>query len=815
MSGRTRKLLVVLAGGGLLLVLVGVAAVLWVRTAVPDRDGEWRVDGLDQPVEVLWDEYAVPQIRAQSLHDAVFAQGFLHARDRLWQMELVRHAVQGRLSELMGEATVETDRFMRRLDLWSAARGSVALMEPDERALLQAYADGINAALTTRAGARPPELLALRHQPEPWEPAHSLAVGKMMSLTLAAYGESVAVARALRRLAPERAPFLFPAFPAWGATILESDSVRPPATPLSATDRRTAPAARAPTVRPPAPSPVPAQVAALVNGFSLAAASNSWVVDGRWTRSGLPLLANDTHLELQAPSLWYLVGLHAPGVASAADLSVVGLSIPGAPLVLIGRNRAIAWGLTNAYVDDVDLFLERVDPEDPGRYLTPDGSAPFEVRTETIQVRGREEPVVMPVRSTRHGPLLPLDPAGADQDTVLAVQWTALRPGTVFRGIIGFNLADDWPSFLAAADDMDDPHQNLVYADTAGHIGFVMGGTVPIRGEGLPAPVAPVPGWTGEWDWRGDLPFDQHPRVLDPAAGFIVTANNLQTLDPLGARISGTWNPPFRAMRIRQMIRDGGEYTAEDMHRMQLDVVDLYAQRYLDRAVEAARWAGLDEEAEQLAGWNGRADPESHAATLFYLWNEAVQAALARDLYGGDVGYFPSTAAGEVLESRRVAWAEDQSGRYREVVRQAMREVAPLADHPWGEANRAVHAHALAEVEVLDRLLGLNIGPHGHYGSPTTVNVAHWGFRSPAESFPFTTTAGPSERQVVDMGNLGATGGFVIGTGQGGVPFDPHYDSQVPLWRDGGLIPMPLEWAAIQARSVQQMLLEPGDGNDG
>ncbi|MEJ2504414.1 MAG: penicillin acylase family protein, partial [Gemmatimonadota bacterium] len=324
-----------------------------------------------------------------------------------------------------------------------------------------------------------------------------------------------------------------------------------------------------------------------------------------------------------------------------------------------------------------------------------------------------------------------------------------------------------------------------VYADKAGHIGYVMGGTVPIRGARRDAPVAPRPGWTGEWDWRGSLPFHEHPRAFDPPEGFVVTANNRQVAGPLAALISRTWNQPFRAMRIADMIRGGTPpYGPDDVLAMQMDVYDLYADRYLDRAVEAASDQGLDEAVALLRGWDRRADADSRAATLFYVWSERVRHALARDLYRGAPGYFTRASSSEVLERRAVPWADHPAERYREIAGPAMRRaVEDAAGRTWAETNRAVHSHALGDVALLDRLLGLDIGPAPHYGSPTTVNVAHWAFRSPEHDVPFTTTAGPSMRQVVDMGNSDGAGGFVIPTGQSGLPFSRYYDDQWALWR--------------------------------
>lgn len=771
---RILKVLLVLAA---VLVVGAGAVVLRVASALPSTDGTFRVQGLAAPVEVIRDEHGIPHVWAASIEDAVFAQGFLHGQDRLWQMELVRRAVQGRLAEVLGEPGLEADRFMRRVGLWRAALAALPQASPEERRLMEAYVAGINAARAADRGALPPEFLVLRYEPEPWRPEDVLAVGKMMSFTLSAYSEAVAVARAMARLGEERARHLFPAYPEWGESIL-----------------------------PPSPLETPPMAAALVDAFSIAAASNSWVVGGDRTASGKPLLANDPHLGLQAPSLWYLVGLHAPG---PDGLDVVGVSIPGAPLVILGHNRAIAWGMTNAYVDDADLFLERLDPADPTRYLVPGGSAPLEVVAETIAVKGREDPVVLEVRRTRHGPVIPVE--GMSDTLLVAATWTALESTSPMEGILGLNRATDWDSFLSAVDALDDPHQNLVYADTAGHIGYVMGGLVPIRGDRRPPPVAPVPGWTGEWDWRGALPFEEHPRALDPPRGFVVTANNRQTVEPIGHLISGTWQEPFRAMRITEMLEAArGPVDAHDMLTMQMDVLDVFARRYRDRAVEAAILADDSASADLIAAWDLRAEPDSRAAAIFYAWVEILRRSAARDLYRGDPGYFPRNSVAELLEHRSLAWREDGPAAYRAMAVEAMEAAGPLAaGRRWRDANRAIHEHALGDVAVLDRLLGLHVGPTPHLGSPTTVNVAHYAFRTPAQDFPFTTTAGPSMRHVVDMGNLDGAGGFVIGTGQSGIPFSRHYDDQRPLWTTGELLPVPLTREAVDALATRMLILEP------
>lgn len=776
-----RTLRGVVLGVVVLVLASGVAGWAYIRSAAQPRAGTEVVAGLEQPVDVLWTEHAVPHVFAGRLEDAVFAQGLLHARDRLWQMELVRRAVQGRLAEVMGEPALSADRFLRRLQLWEAAKVAVDSLGPVERRILEAYADGVNAALDAWDGALPPEFVLLGYEPEPWEPVHTLAVAKMMSYTLAAYGQSTSVARAVRRLSPDRLRWLFPELPGWGEF----------------------------TILPPAPPATPPLAAALIDGFSMATASNSWAVSGSRTASGHPILANDMHLELQSPSLWYLMGLHAPGTDTAPALDAVGVTIPGGPLVIVGRNRAVAWGMTSTTIDDVDLFMERVDPDDPGRYLTPDGSRPFEVVAESIAVKGREEPIVMQVRRTRHGPVLPLAD-GASGDTVLAVRWTAHQPTTIIRAISGFNLAADWEDFLVAADYMNDPHQNLVYADTAGHIGYVMSGTVPIRGDRRPATLVPRPGWTGDWDWTGELPFAEHPRALDPPAGFVVTANNQPVDGPRAALLAATWTQPFRAMRITEMIEDAqAPLTPAGIHAMQMDLLDLYARRYADRAAAAAEEAGLTAAARTLRDWDHRANAGSRAAALFYTWDALVRSAIARDLYDGPPAYFPRWTAMDVLEEGAVPWAEAPAAAYRAMAADAIREaVERVGGRSWGASIQAVHGHALGDVGLLDRLLGLDVGPHPTEGATFTVKVAKQTFQG-GDAVPFQVTWGVSQRLVTEMGNTEPTAGLVIPTGQSGLPFSRHYDDQMPMWRSGGLLSLPLDRGAVEASAEQRLRLDP------
>lgn len=781
------------------------AAIGYLRTALPDYEGEREVAGLGDRVEIWRDSAGVPHIWAASAEDLFFAQGYVHAQDRLWQMELFRRVADGRLAEVLGADLLESDKFLRTIGLGRAARAGLATLDPRRRSWLEAYAAGVNAWLDGHRGALPPEFVALRFRPARWEVEHSLMLEKIMAWDLAAYQRGLDLARAVRQLGPERAAFLAPEYPDWGVQILG--------------DSR-GDAWRSGPRLPQLPPAVPPVAAALLDALSITRASNAWVAAGERTRSGKPILANDMHLALTSPSLWYLAALHG------GDFEVVGMTLPGAPFVVAGHNRAIAWGLTNAYVDDADLFLERVDPADSTRYLTPEGSLPFEVFVDTISVRGVRESILFPVRWTRHGPILNGVEGRAAGEDLIALRWVGHDPSRTWQAMAGLNLASNWAEFVAAVGDFNNPHQNVVYADTAGHIGYYMGGRVPLRGAGQRPPQLPVPGWSGEWEWVADLPFAEHPQVLDPAVGYVVTANNRQVAGPVGELISTSWEEPFRAQRIRDLLEGGGPFDAMEVHRQQLDIRDAFAERYRDLAVAAAEKAGLTEASGLLRGWDLEARADSRAAALFYTWHERLRRQAALSLYqvaGGAGGqgrgeqsgaerngqdlWFPRDALTTILERRALPWvegggAEELAARSALALREADSIVGGMN---LGQLQVVVAEHPMGKIAILDRLLDLNVGLAPLGGSATTVNVAH----RTGSGYPRRVTYGASQRHVVDMGDVDGAGGFILPTGQSGIPFSKHYRDHFERWRAGGLWMIPLDRERARARSIYELTLRP------
>lgn len=771
---RRRVILTTIAALILLAAVLAVGGLLYVRGVKPDYDESVASAALAAPVEIWHDSAAVPHIWAQNDDDLYFAQGYTHAQERLWQMELFRRVGEGRLAEVLGESMIDTDKFLRTIGLWRSAGRNEARLPPEQRRQLDAYVAGVNHWIDTHAGPWPPEFTTLRIQPERWSVRHTLAVEQIMAMDLSLYSGAAALTQSYRRLGAEKTKFLKPGDPAWGATIVEVPEI--PAMPEAA--------------------------AALLDALSITRASNAWVIGGARSASGKPILANDMHLALRQPGVWYLMALHAPG------MDVVGMTLPGVPNVIAGHNRAVAWGFTNVMLDDVDFFIERVDPADSTRYLTPGGSQPFTRLEETLKVKGRAEPIRFAIRVTHHGPVISDVEQRLRGSEVIAMQWAAADTSHSLLAFPRINKARSAQELLAALPQFDNPHQNIVYADTAGSFGYQMAGRVPVRGARKQPPILPVPGWTGEWDWQGYLPFAEHPSAPNPASGYAVTANNRQARGPIGDLISNDWDMPYRALRIREMILAAPKHDAAAIHRMQLDVTDLLAVRYKDAAVRAAAGARLDAVARLIAGWDGVAERGSAPAAYFYVWYETLRKSAARSLFGGSSGSIGRDALNAVLDSGSLPWL-DAAGRavLDSLSVAAMAKADSVArGKTWGDLHKVLVVHAIGEVAAVEKLLDLNVGPAPHRGSPTTVNVAQY----LARGFPITTSYGPSQRHVVDMANVDGAGGFILPSGQSGLPASKHYNDMFARWRDGGLWLIPLDRAAAERRVVHRMTIRPG-----
>lgn len=759
--------------------LAAAAVVFSLWRSIPPLKGRATLPGLGDSVRIVFDSLAIPHITATSDTDAFAALGYLHARERLWSMEVSRRAAEGRLSEILGSTTIDTDRFLRSLDIPRAAEAALATMPPPTRAILDAYVRGVNAWITAPARPLPPEFRVLRVRPEPWTARQSFEVARIMAWDLQSGSLELRLARAQARLGEVRVRELFPPLDSsefiirpgtgeWDSGAVGRSGWRASAAPQPNSPTATLRLAEIPTI--------PAEAEALLDHLSMSRASNSWVIGGGRTASGKPILANDPHLELRAPSLWYLAALASPGY------TVAGATIPGMPAVILGRNRRIAWGWTNVGVDDVDYVIERFSA-DTALVLTAQGWRDAEVVRDSIRVRGRPA-VPFTMRRTAHGPIVGVSPEAAatgGEVRLLALRWNAHDPSDELSAVLALDRAANWDDFLGAARLFRAPEQNWIYADVDGNIGCVLAGGVPVRrtGNGL----LPTPGWTDEGRWERYLDFAELPRVFNPSAGFIVTANNRVIGSEYPHLLSADWELPHRAARIRELIERQRQTTTDSVRQMQMDTLDVFARWAKDIAARAADSAGRTDLGAAFRAWDGTMGSDRTEPTLFYIWYRALQRLTFEDELGGT--YAPGAVLQAGMRAGSGPWFDDVRTPALEdlpaMSLRAMREAIPLAGtRRWGEVHTTLSRHTLGSAKPLQLLLHLNLGADPRPGSLYTVNVADFGALAP----PFVNTHAASFRQVVDLA-APEDGGLVVSSGQAGNPISDHYRDQKEPWQNG------------------------------
>ncbi len=807
--GLVRKLVLVFAGVLFLAASVVTVAYFYLQSSQQELEGTIRVSGLRDPVTVVMDSFAIPHLYAVGERDLFFAQGFVHASERLWQMEMFRRVAQGRLAELFGERALGADRFLRTLNLQGAAEKSLGALGEEARGVLESYAAGVNARIATWNGPLPPEFVILGIEPEPWEPLSSVAIGKVMALDLSAWRTELARFHAHAILPPEKAAYLPPAYPSWGATILR-DSVPIPF------ELGEGGLAWAPEDGEPAMDPVSAVTSRLEwqRTYRMLArlgfhASNAWAVGRDRTAHGGSLLASDMHLGLDAPAKWYIQALHA----EETDYHVAGVSLPGAPGVVVGYNRGVAWGFTNGMTDDMDFSIEALNP-DSTAYRDGDGWREFMVSPDTIWVRDREAPVVHPVRRTVRGPVITdvLPPLGA----TLSVLWVGARASTEIEGLLRMNRAMDADEFDAAVQAFDSPQQNVVYAASDGTIGYRLSGTVPLHLDGngsLPVEAERI----GDW-WSSFWPPSGLPAGREPDEGFIASANNLQAPNLFGL-LGSDYAAPFRAGRISERLAAGSRWTREEMAALQHDTHSGLADRVGPRATAAARRAGEDSAAVLLEAWDRDVGLDSRAASLFYAWFYRLRELVAGDEFQGEPWKeFPTMAFLRVLEEGDGPWVDDVRTDTLETLarleERAIRDaVEATGMRPWGELHLEQSVHTLGRSALIERIFRLNVGPYPSPGGPNTIRPDDYGRWSPLDSTswtpPYVGDYGPSERFVAVMGGEGSTGYLLLPTGQSGNPFSVHYRDMSLRWSEPRLIPVPLSKRGAEDRAIRRFQLRP------
>jgi penicillin amidase len=796
---RTRRAFAIVGIVLLVIAVVLAAAGTWfVRRPWPKVKGEITVSGLSASVEVIRDEWGVPHIYAQNEHDLFFAQGYVHAQDRLWQMEFNRRIGSGTLSAILGESTLSIDRYMRTLGLRRAAERDLALADEEMRTLLEAYAGGVNAYIESHRDRLPLEFTILGAEPEPWTPVDTLNWAGVMSLQLGRkYPMELFGAQLIATLGEEAAQQLLLPYPG-NAPVIIPPEARSYAwlqgIDISSDD----------------------SLAAILGEPAMFLGSNNWVVHGSRTATGMPLLADDTHLGLDMPSIWYENGLHGGRFDS------VGYSFPGAPLVIIGHNSRIAWGVTNLAPDVQDLYIEKLDdPAHPTKYLHKGLWQDLETTYETIEVKG-QAPVTLNVLATHHGPIVNQVIGDLAFSEPLALQWTALEGNRIFHSVMLLNLATNWEEFRQALSYWDAPSQNFVYADIDGNIGYQSPGKIPIRAPGHQG-LLPVPGWTGEYEWQGYIPFDELPNVLNPPTGFIATANNRVVPDDYPYHLAYYWASGFRAQRITDLLAANSSVTIEDVR-------DIHAQTY-SLPAETLRPYLLASEPEDemqakaldlVEAWDLYLEADRAGASVYQTWYWFLVQNTFRDELGEELlsnyqnSYHLLTML-ELMPQDDSPWFDDtttpQVETRDDIVRRSLADaVAWLSDRygdnpetwEWGRLHTKTFVHQPLGQSGIGLLEGVfSSDTIAARGDNYTVDAAAFD-----NNQPFAMGSGVSQRYIADLNDLDNSR-IIHTTGQSGHLFHPHREDFIPLWQSVEYHPMLYSRQAVESYAEATLTLTP------
>ena len=810
-----------IVSGLILLALAALAGAWWLASrSLPDYGASFTLAGLSAPVEIVRDSAAVPHIMARSDADALFALGFVHAQDRLWQMLMLRRSALGRMAELFGPASLPGDALMRRLDLGGAAEASLAALDERSRALLQAYAAGVNARLkvvNARAlGRGAPELFVFNAPIRPWRASDSIAILKLLALQMTSQAaREVRAAEVSLILPPERVRDILPEAPGKGiAELPEFAALFPPkGRRFARAGGRFGPAAG--TALPPP---------------DLAGASGAWAAGPSRSASGAALLANDPHAILSAPSQWYLARLQL------RSGGVIGATIPGIPAILAGRSDRLGWGFTTAYADDQDLFIEKLHPEDPRLVLTPEGYRPLIERRETIRVKGGGEEEIV-VRRSENGPLL--DPADFGVGAItppghaMALGWTGLsRQDTSIRFWLSLMRAGSIEEAIAAGADQVAPALNLVLAEPK-RVAMKLVGRLPERSIANRAEGRlPVPGWIASSRWQGMLPYSGNPAFVDPQGGIVGNTNNKLVERPFPLHISHYWGDTQRVERWRKLMQSREVHTRESFMEAQLDIVSFTARSLLplvgrdlwftgEAAPEGSPERQRQKALKMLADWNGEMNEYMPEPLIYAAWMRALQDRLIRDELGPLADGFTHL---EPVFIERVFRDADGASAWCDVIQSApaesCTEIARLALDDalqwlaerygpdldalrWGEAHVAAMDHpVLGRVPLLRYLVNIRLPVSG--GDNTLMRSLSAG----TGANPFLNVHAAGYRGIYDFGDQDASL-FVISTGQSGHPLSPYYDNLSELWQRGEYLTMSLDTDLARAASVGITHLEP------
>lgn len=781
-----KKILFTIAGIIVLLLIVAYfIASGYTKKSMAQLEGTIELPMLEHEVVVTTDEDGVPHIQAENDHDLYMAQGYVQAEDRMFQMELSRRQASGTLSEVVGDSAIDNDKYFRTLGLRRAAEDSYDLYTDDGKQVLDWFAEGINTYIkeAKETGSLPVEFKLLGSEPGPWTPIDSLTIGKYMAFDLGGHWEQQAFNYyLLNQFDDDKAYELFPDYPENKPEIIREDEVDV------------------------ASSFEHAVIPPTFNG------SNNWVVGGDKTASGMPLLADDPHLGLATPSIWYQMHLKTD------EVNVSGVIFAGVPGIILGQNEQIAWGVTNTGPDVQQLYMEKQNPEKPGEYLFDDEWEEAQVIDEPIKVKDQKTEDYQ-VKETRHGPIVSEFAEDSGEDTVFSLRWTALDPTTELESILEINRAGNWEEFEKGLEKFLAPAQNFVFAAKDGTIAYKANGNIPIYEDGDDA-LLPLPGWNKKYVWKDYIPFDKLPRVVNPEKGFIASANNKVVGDDYPYHISNMWAQPYRYERIVEVLEESDELTATDMKDLQMDTMNLQAREFVPLFLAQLENTQLNEsEKEALAlleKWNFDDDVEAVEPLIFHRWMDEIETSLyADDIPENVMHLFGGQAQATDMLLRKAAkgeepiWIEESGGLEKLLHTSLNNMLADLTDQygediskwSWGDYHQVQFDHPLSAVSPVLAYFFNHDKPIPVGGSSVTPMAASY------NNATGEVDHGASWRFVADMSDS-KTGFHIVGPGQVGHFRSEWYHDQMADWVDGTY-----HETRLDDDPKNKLLLIPTEGN--
>jgi penicillin amidase len=798
------KIILGITGSAFVILIVAFFVLRWlVIKSFPTVDGSLTVSGLQDQVTVYRDEYGVPHIFAGNEHDLLFTQGYVHAQDRLWQMDLSRRAGEGRLSEIFGPSTIKFDKLLRTVGFRRIALRLEQNLHPESRAILQAYCDGVNEFIRTHKGKYPIEFDMLNYAPEEWTPLHSLLIARLMAWELnISWYTDIMLGELILAVGEEKAKEIFPTYPE-NAPVIVPKELRT----SMITDRLSD------------VQDIDRELRLLLGSTGTHIGSNSWVIGPEKSLTGKALLANDPHLAFASPSKWYEVHL------SGGVFNVAGASLAGTPMVIIGHTPAIAWGLTNVMADDADFYIEKEDSLQADHYLFKGQSLAYSIIMDTIFVKDSAF-VPITIRSTIHGPIVnDLNQIGGlTCKNPISMRWTGQDISDELYAIYRINGATNWTEFLQGVKEFTVPGQNFVYADASGNIGYAPGVHLPIRP--VQNPTIPLPGWTGQYEWSGYVPFEKLPHLYNPPEHFIATANNKTTDASYPYHISNLWEPPSRIERIREVISAQEKISTEDIKRLQMDYYSHFARELVPYIVHAydsiaTRPSDIETALTYFKNWNFQMTRDDVPTAILHVFFTHLMKNIYQDEMGDTLfqkyiflANIPYRVTLSLLQQPASTWFDNRNTPETEsrdfIIRKSLTDAisdlqkslgGELKNWRWGKLHTITFRHPFGSKAPLGPVF--NVGPFPAGGSGTTVNNGEYRFTD-----PYAMVLGPSLRQIVDFSALDQSLS-VLPTGQSGQPLNDHYSDQTPLWLNGGYHSLPITRDGAVKIAKHTLILQP------